>query len=369
MALEVIGRPFRVFRQVRGQGLPRPDDLMEHSHREGPGTDGRVADLDVRQRPVDPFRVGADGFGEFPRVGLGLAALLIDLQVVFDAEFPTADQKPEVPDGNRRRSAFGHQFHPAVRFGQIPRPEELCLRNAETLVAGPAVQCAVQVADQALPAHVVDDLPGGVEGPLGLAVPHLQEILEDLSQHLRVHGHFLFQGLVFPDGEVVEIEGVEDLAQGLVPDKYVRLLPVVAADRLEEPAVQEGDLAPETAVVGLLAPVRGQGLVEEWLQEVVEEIVVGNEFPVIEPPEKILRSGAPGAEIPLFILADPEPTLLLEEVEEDDLPQELLGKVGRLDILGREVPADPAILLDQAVQFLLEPEEEFLIPLEEFPGD
>ena len=64
---------------------------MEHSHREGPGTDGWVADLDVGERPIDPLRVDTDRFREFPGVVLGFAAFLIDLQVMFDAKFPMAD--------------------------------------------------------------------------------------------------------------------------------------------------------------------------------------------------------------------------------------------------------------------------------------
>lgn len=76
------------------------------------------------------------------------------------------------------------------------------------------VDGGVEVVDEAFLAHVVDDFTRGVEGAQTLATVVLDEVFEDLAEHLGVDGHFLFQRLGLIDGEVVAVEHVEHAGSG-----------------------------------------------------------------------------------------------------------------------------------------------------------
>jgi hypothetical protein len=66
-----------------------------------------------------------------------------------------------------------------------------------------AVQCRIEIVDQTFLAHIVHDFTRSVVGPKTLAPVFLDQILEDLSEHFGVDGHFLLQRLSLIDGEVV----------------------------------------------------------------------------------------------------------------------------------------------------------------------
>ena len=144
----------------------------------------------------------------------------------------------------------------------------------------------------------------------------------------------------------------------------VGLVPVVVAERFEQAAVEERDAAFEAVAPRFVAAVGGQRVVEERFEDVVEEVVVLAVFAVGQPPQEIVRAGAP-----VLSLRHAEPAFLLEEVEEDDLAHELLGKVHGVDVLGLELVADGLVLLDEFFQRLVNVPEQLGILLEEFLGD
>ena len=72
---------------------------------------------------------------------------------------------------------------------------------------------------------------------------------------------------------------------------------------------------------------------------------------------------------PIAALGHAEPAFLLQEVEEDDLPHEFLGKVGGADIFGGEFRADGFVLLREVVEFVFEVVEERIVLPEELLGD
>ena len=68
------------------------------------------------------------------------------------------------------------------------------------------IEDVVQVINQTLLAHVVNDFPGGVESALALVLGDLEHVLEDLAEHLGIDGHFFLERFIFLDGEVIAVK-------------------------------------------------------------------------------------------------------------------------------------------------------------------
>lgn len=103
--------------------------------------------------------------------------------------------------------------------------------------------------------------------------------------------------------------------------------------------------------VEVVGPLHGQRLVEQRLQQLLEEVVVA-------PP------AAPG-----LARRHAQPALLLQEVEEDDLAQQLLGEGAAVDAPGFELGANPAVAGRNGVQLVPHLHEELLVAAEELPSD
>ncbi len=204
--------------------------------------------------------------------------------------------------------------------GDVAVPDELL-----QVLAGDT-RVVRKVADQALLAHVMHNIARGVKRPLRFTVGHVEEVLKDLPEHLRVDRHLPLQGLILFDGEVELVKRLQNIPKDLVFNPQIGADPVVVLDRLEETAVQERDLAPEPAVVVLVyGAVFSKRLIEERFEDVVEETLVRYNLPVIQAAHEILRPRTPLLEPPgRGVLPHPEPPLLLEEIEEDDLTEEFL---------------------------------------------
>ena len=56
----------------------------------------------------------------------------------------------------------------------------------------------------------MDNLAGCVEGTLGFAILHLQQILKHFPQHFRIDRHFLIQWLIFPHRKVIQVKGIQN---------------------------------------------------------------------------------------------------------------------------------------------------------------
>ncbi len=56
----------------------------------------------------------------------------------------------------------------------------------------------------------MDDFAGGVKRAFRFAVGHFEQVLEHLAEHFGVYGHFFFERLFFPNGEIVAVEDIKD---------------------------------------------------------------------------------------------------------------------------------------------------------------
>ena len=108
-----------------------------------------------------------------------------------------------------------------------------------------------------------------------------------------------------------------------------RVLPVIL--RLKETAVKKWDPAVEifgkTRVrsfpIGVI-----ESIVEEYLKIIVVEILFFIYRLLVKIADEILVPLSPG-----FILRNTQPSLLLQKIQENNLPQGFLGKVGSVDLI------------------------------------
>jgi hypothetical protein len=158
------------------------------------------------------------------------------------------------------------------------------------------IEAVVQVIDETLLAHVVDELARGVESAQALAPVFFDEVFKDLAEHLGVDGDFLFQRLGFVDREVVAVEDIEDavpdiagIGARLVGEERVwhvdlRLLPLVAGQRLKQTAVQKRYAAPESFAPSVVAAIRGERVVKQRFEHVVEQAFLFADSILRQPP-------------------------------------------------------------------------------------
>src|SRR3974377_2096195 len=130
------------------------------------------------------------------------------------------------------------------RFNLSPCDERLVL-----------VQCSIEVVDEALLAHVVNDFTRGGVRRKALAPGFFNHIFEDLTEHFGVNSPFLFQRLGLIDSKVVAVEHVQHartsdafldklgVCKQLVRQLDVRLAPVVVAKWLKQSTIEERDTA------------------------------------------------------------------------------------------------------------------------------
>ncbi len=338
LPFQLVYRPIRAlpgkeWRQDRA-GL---HDLVHHPHRERARTHRRVHHPDRAEQTVkfgvmvpDGLRQGKPGIPEPPLI---LAAGLLRMDGHPDGDIAAPDEPFQVIAGNTR----------VVR----------------------------KIADQTLLAHIMHNITRSVERPLRFPVGHIEEVLKDLPEHLRVDRHLPLQGLVLFDGEVKLVKCLQNIPKDLVFYPQIRADPVIVLDRLEETAIQERDLAPEPAVVVLVyGAVFSKRLIEERFENIVEETLVRYNLPVIQAAHEILRPRAPLLEPPgRGVLPHPEPPLLLEEIEEDDLAEEFLREIDRRDLLLLELSFADRIGIERPLKRLLQVEVTGLVLLEELLCD
>ncbi len=130
----------------------------------------------------------------------------------------------------------------------------------------------------------MNNLARRIERTLRFPFLYLKQIFKHLAQHFGIDSNLLLQRFGFVDREVVAIENVEDagacvsslsslfIRKQRVWQNDVGVYPVVAVQRIEEATLQKRYLAVEVAVVIIFAVSLGQGLIEERLKHVVEEI-------------------------------------------------------------------------------------------------
>ncbi|MDD3066102.1 MAG: hypothetical protein PHT24_07600 [Endomicrobiaceae bacterium] len=93
------------------------------------------------------------------------------------------------------------------------------------------------------------DFARGVIGAFGFAVFHFQQVFKNLAQHFRVNGNFLFQRLVFFDGEIITIKNIQNTVANIallcrtvvgkqfVGKHYGSVHPVIIIDRVKKSTV------------------------------------------------------------------------------------------------------------------------------------
>ena len=90
--------------------------------------------------------------------------------------------------------------------------------------------------------------------------------------------------------------------------------------------------------------VSGKRVVEKMLKDVIEKVFVTAEFAAEKLTEKVVRAVAP-----ITALGHAQPAFLLQEVEKDNLPHELFGKVSGAESLFRKFPGDGRVVLGEFV--------------------
>src|SRR5205823_2972170 len=172
--------------------------------------------------------------------------------------------------------------------------------------------------------------------------------------------HFFLQRLSFVHGEVVAIKHVEqtgpcaEVVEAVVVRKEtigqndIRFAPIVVCKRLKQTAVQKRNAAVESFAPGVVSAIRGKRVVEQWFQNIVEEVLVIAVFGSRQTTKKIVRSSSP-----ILALLDPKPSFLLDEIQENNLPHELLGKVSSSNVPFVELFRDCRIFPGKLVQGFL----------------
>ena len=183
----------------------------------------------------------------------------------------------------------------------------------------------------------MDDLFGGVEGALLLVV--LQEALEDAAEHFRVYAHLRVVRVVLVDGEVVLFEEGEELLEEFGGEAGVGagFEASVGFVLLKESAVEVGhahSLRKDTRVVEVIVglAVGVERVEEEMLKHFMDKVGL------------LLRSGfleelvheSELAFTPVAAIRHAHPTFLLQEVEKDDAPEQLLDIVAHALLVAAE---------------------------------
>jgi len=146
------------------------------------------------------------------------------------------------------------------------------------------VQFRVEVINEALLTHVVHRVARCVESAILLALVGVEHLLEHLSQHLRVHGYLLVEGLVLADGEVVAVERVENVAERLVGQREVDPAPVDVVDGLEETSVQKRHATAKGTEVIVPPAAHREALVEQRFEDVPVEVLVVDVRALVQLP-------------------------------------------------------------------------------------
>ena len=113
------------------------------------------------------------------------------------------------------------------------------------------------------------------------------EFFVSFPQQFRINGHFLFQRFVFANRKVVAVENIENsvaniaffgwvgIRKKFVGNGNIGIYPIVVVDGVEKSAVEERDLAVETAVVVVIVmTIDAQRFVEKRFEYFVEKIGV-----------------------------------------------------------------------------------------------
>ena len=195
----------------------------------------------------------------------------------------------------------------------------------------------LQVGREGAAAHVLDDLLGGVESALLLVV--LQEALEDAAEHFWVYAHLRVVRVVLVDGEVVLFEEGEEIAEQLGGEAGVGagFEASVGIVLLKESAVEVGhahllseDARVVEVIVGLAVGI--ERVEEEMLKHFMDKVGLllcsGFLEELVHESELAL---APAAAI-----GHAHPAFLLQEVEEDDAPEQLLHVVAHTLLVAAE---------------------------------
>jgi len=337
--LELVGGTVAHVVEVGCESGASADNLLHHAHGECTGTDGGVAHGKGGQFFVEVTGVDFNVLGEFSLV---------------------------------TRALQTGGFVGGCLSARVNEDLDLFSRHRHSV----AIDRCIEVVDQAFLTHVVDDLTSRVERPFRLALLHIEQLFEHLAQHFWVDRHFRFQRLRLVDGEVVAVKHVEnaradvsDLGAVLVRKPFVRnidvrVAPVIIAGRFKEATIKERDAAVEGLTPRLMPTIRRQCVVKDRFKDVVEHVLVVAESTVEQLTQKITRTAAPRA-----VLGHTQPALLLQEVKKDNLPQQLLGKVGGVDVRGGKCRANGLVFLHEAVEFVFEVKEQRLVLLEELLRD
>jgi len=243
------------------------------------------------------------------------------------------------------------------------RAKQLSLLGVHRCQRGFApVEARIQIINQRFLAHVVHNFTRGIKGALRFAILHIQQVFKHLAKHLRVHGHFTFQRLVLAHGKVVQVESCKNLAKNIVADAHIRVLPVVAVGGFKQAAVQERDVAIERRVKVIRA-FYGQGFVKQGFQQVVKEI--DSFLPVlIQLLQEIARPAAPCAAA-LYA----QPALLLQKIQEHNLPEQLFGKPAGVNLAAFKFGTHLLVTCKNVHQFIFELLKQPVILLKELTGD
>ncbi len=171
---------FEVGRE-RGAGA---DNLVHHADGERAGTDGRVADGNPCQLVINQLRVMLDALRQ-----TGSVAGCAREPGRFVKRSLVAEVNQSLDIGARN---FSHGWTQIFTDYFFPSLFHLCFIRVNPWLN--SVYSGVEVVDEALLTHVVDDLARGVEGAEALAAVFLDEVFKDLAEHFGVNGDFLSSG-------------------------------------------------------------------------------------------------------------------------------------------------------------------------------